>query len=38
MDYEAPITKEHYRRLNDYRNSKEYAEYAKTIGIIRFRA
>jgi len=32
MDYEAPITKEHYRRLNDYRASAEYTEYATAIG------
>jgi len=32
MDYEAQISKEHYRRLNDYRNSKEYQEYAADVG------
>jgi hypothetical protein len=33
MDYEAPITKNHYSRMNAYRNSAEYAEYASAIGF-----
>ena len=32
MDYESEIVKNHFDRLNNYRNTKEFVEWARSIG------